>query len=565
MSRPARRPILKKNVEAFVPSPRFLSDSPARHGSDGSPAHISYPGQPLPFHANRSPLSQHRKAPTPLAPANLYGGNTNAFNVDPGIPFLATAGPSEATFSNRGSFAESPQQEKGFVGGFVTGLKRAVTRKGSVREDANYRQAEEGAYPGPGDLRDSGYAPSTRLEAPQTPFQPPRLVHEDPEASLSSRTSQSTVAASETLIGDHQGKLDDKEEKPADASQAILSPESMASPVSAELVYSANYVKMNSAPASDSVSFNTYVSRMQKFIHDLATLPWIAKDRVTVDYYPAKAQRAQEPHRPVIAWHSQNYSRDNNAFDPAFSDRESAASDTSSPYPDYQAPARTSYGEINLNAEFTNDHSSFPQQPPNFSQTPGRPMTGDLTPGPMRDTQQQQQTFVSPVGGPLAHDYGLWEDVPGPPVAYVVNPWGTPAESQYVTQAIGYPPTSAAFAAPHVPPTQGPSRPRSRSQQQPPQPLPTSTQPPNQSQHRRHRSGRTRARRASADEWEQYPRFQNGYVPYSQAEHSYGLRYGPARHAPGGTPVVAVVSGPPSTASIKQPQPIYPAHVPPRA
>ena len=62
-------------------------------------------------------------------------------------------------------------------------------------------------------------------------------------------------------------------------------------------------------PQSD-VSFNTYMVRFQSFVHELAGLPWMANDRVTVDYYyPSAAERVHKrfPHRPFITRHSKDY------------------------------------------------------------------------------------------------------------------------------------------------------------------------------------------------------------------------------------------------------------------
>ena len=152
----SRRPILKKNVEAFVPSPRFLSESPfhARHTSP-------------------SPSIQQLRSPVPPPPANLFGGNPSAFNVDPGVPFLGTAGPSDAGDSDKGSINEF-ESPKRTVGGFVTGLKKALTVRRSQRTSPNYQQQDE-TYPPPMMVRDSGYAISDRLEEPLA-TQPPPLT-----------------------------------------------------------------------------------------------------------------------------------------------------------------------------------------------------------------------------------------------------------------------------------------------------------------------------------------------------------------------------------------------------
>ena len=349
------RPILKKNpdVEAFVPSPRFLSESPARQPSSGkqTPAHISRPGQPLPPHAfSPSPSFRQLRSPIPPPPANLFGGRPDAFNVDPGIPFLATAGGSDV-----GSITshEHPKQSSG---GFVTGLKKALTIKGSRRQSSKYQQTGETMYPDPTTFRDSGYA-----EPP--PNQPPALTTFSPSPS---EPRDLLPATSEPPFNDLHDYHNDS---PAPDSFDSPSLDSMASAVTAHVGYGPDYAKMDRpTPPQSDVSFNTYVTRFQNFVHDLVSLPWIAKERVTVDYYPTSSSRRDRrlTHRPLITWRSQDYNPPDYQLD---SDTSESSTLKMAPRMRVRAPSHAS--RANLDSEFSDKtNSPFPYHPPNLVRTP---------------------------------------------------------------------------------------------------------------------------------------------------------------------------------------------------
>jgi hypothetical protein len=87
--------------------------------------------------------------------------------------------------------------------------------------------------------------------------------------------------------------------------------DSLKSAVTAHVGYGPDYIKMDRpTPPQSNVSFNTYMVRFQNFVHDLAVLPWIAKEQMTVDYYPAATERLKGlPHHPLITWHGNDYNR----------------------------------------------------------------------------------------------------------------------------------------------------------------------------------------------------------------------------------------------------------------
>ncbi|KAF9455938.1 hypothetical protein BDZ94DRAFT_500377 [Collybia nuda] len=81
----------------------------------------------------------------------------------------------------------------------------------------------------------------------------------------------------------------------------------MGDPVYVEPQPGSDYAKMDS-PRQSSASFGSYMSRIQKFFHDINELPWVA-DRVTVDYFPGQNRRRERPvptRRPrhVTSWYN---------------------------------------------------------------------------------------------------------------------------------------------------------------------------------------------------------------------------------------------------------------------
>ncbi|KJA18672.1 hypothetical protein HYPSUDRAFT_1097610 [Hypholoma sublateritium FD-334 SS-4] len=294
----------------FVPSPQWLSESPARPPSSrGTPAsaRIEHLAQNTPRVRPQSSPSQpsrgpvYLRSPVPPPPANLFTAGSTGLNVDPGLPFHANAGSIDAG-SDKGSVDDAPRQGK-LAGSIVGGLKRAV---GSLRRGTlSSRSHSTGMGPSPpaAALRDSGYGHSTpQLVGPATfpagtgaeQYYPPTHVetvngHVNP-SSIRSPVSQNAYTPAQ-----------------------IMSPPQLFSPVSAAPEFGSDYAQMDppTPPPSD-VSFNTYLTRAQRIANKIASLPWVAPERPTVDYYPERSRRRDELKRaPQISWRAPDFARPN--------------------------------------------------------------------------------------------------------------------------------------------------------------------------------------------------------------------------------------------------------------
>lgn len=586
MATPAsRRPILKKNVEAFVPSPRFLSESPVHQLSSGKstpPPHIS------PDSFSPSPSIQQLRSPVPPPPANLIGGNPDAFNVDPGVPFLATVGPSDAGDSDKGSINEF-ESPKRTVGNFVTGLKKALTVKRSRRKSSKDQQEE--IYPPLMMVRDSGYATSDRLEATQ----PPPLTTFSPSPPP---TRDLPLATS----NDYQTTNDHGHDAP--------SFDSLASAVTALVGYGPDYIKMDRpTPPQSDVSFNTYMVRFQNFVHELAGLPWMANDRVTVDYYPSATERIHKrfPHRPFITWRSKDYNYADYHLD--------SETDSLTPHLRLRAPSHASRTDINLESEFSDrTRSPFPYYPQSIIQTPDHrhvrselegvrsdlegevksplpPHASDPLPIPTewsypnRENAPNTLPLYSPNSGqtpdmrypeesrpewridanpslktPSAHRYSLMdpEPLPSPNTGRTHGEEPRLGSRNVNATPTRHRPASSNQRWENTPQPENSSFSRLTSEANRP-PIPGSGQQPTSPSRPSHKSHNTsrRPRHENAEESGNYVRERTGYVPFEFSENFYGNRYGVGIH--GLLPPVGRASSSTSIApSIKQPQPQYP-------
>ena len=597
METPAnRRPILKKNVEAFVPSPRFLSESPIHQLSSGKPTppHIS------PNVFSPSPSVQQLHSPVPPPPANLFGGKPGAFNVDPGVPFLGTAGPSDAGDSDKGSINEF-ESPKRTVGGFVTGLKKAVKR--SLRKSSKYQQEEfyPPLYPPPIMVRDSGYATSDRLEEPIA-TQPPPLTTFSPSPPP---TRNLPLARS----NEYQTTNDHGHDPP--------SIDSLVSAVTALVGYGPDYIKMDRpTPPQSDVSFNTYMVRFQNFVHELASLPWMANDRVTVDYYPSAAERVHKrfPHRPFITWHSKDY----NYADYHLDSETDSLTLQMTPHLRLRAPSHASRTDFNLESEFSDrTRSPFPYQPQSIPQTPDHRRVRSELEGMHSDVEGEVK-FRSPphasdpLPNPIEWSYPNQENASKTLPLFPPNSGQTPnmrypeesrpewrndANPSLKTPSarrdslmdpaspnngrthgedprLGSRNANATFSTPtrHRPDSSnqwGESTPKPEYSRRMPEMPPSSRPPkrgsgqqptsgsPSRPSHKSHTTSR-RPRHESTEEWEEnYVRERTGYVPFEFSENYYGNRYGVGIHGllP---PVGRASSGTSIAPSIKQPQPQYP-------
>ena len=285
---------------AFVLSPRWHFESPARPGS--LPLVDSVAGHTTSSQRSLDP-SQNLWSPAPPAPANLHQESAAVFNVDLGL--ASRAGPTDAESSDGGSIKQDLLQETHFVGGLVTGIKKAL--QNSLRDRMKTRQMEPPLpmYAQPSQFRDSGYASSTSQLNPR----PPQGYDGFRSSSSLSRTSHYSFARPppETLLS--HPPLDPKlyGETNIVSPQKIFSPEAMDSPVSAEPKYGSDYVGMAPDALESDSSLKTYIRRVSKLVYDISTLPWVATERVTVDYYPEHSTWHEKPQRhPAPARSNEN-------------------------------------------------------------------------------------------------------------------------------------------------------------------------------------------------------------------------------------------------------------------
>ncbi|CAA7271866.1 unnamed protein product [Cyclocybe aegerita] len=479
----------------FVPSPRWLSESPARQPSNTGTPYISYPG-----------LQQNPRSP---APENLYRGDSAAFNVDAGAPYLGVASPAALQDAER-QLEEAPRQTRSER--LVSGVKQAVRK--SLREsqrpsDLRYEHGVYGVPSIPSVIRDSGYASSSSSQRDV-----PRAAQLDSPRS-SPRQATSPRPPSETLVGHYEPKQPRVDQRmdpvmPTD----IVPPEAMGSPVSLDPEFGSDYAQMEppTPPRSD-ISLNTYLTRIRQFIHDVSALPWIGKDRVTADYYPER-RREEERRHPLISWHSHNYSRVNYhlsfANSRASEDASSFSSDSALKAPNQGTPA-----VLDLEAEFLSSPSStHPEASPSSRRSRLRAPSGP--PGLMYNTPRKQRT-------PSLY----FEPIPADPVPWEGGEEGPPGDGEMWE---AFAPTQTATMTPyHAPRVQTPYAPRQELYFTPVQ---SRTQTP-------------------TGEWQAYPRYMDGYVAPQFAENHYGSQYGPGIHS-ARPPLAPLTSGPPSTASLRR-------------
>jgi len=490
---------------AFVPSPRWLSESPARpvsvESSNNTPSSKSKlnPWKHLPHDQLRSP------APPP--PENLYGANgAGAFNVDPGVPFLATAGSSDAGDSEKRSvMADSPR--KRFVGGFVTGVKKAVRR--SLRDNKRGARGEEAFQSGPSDVRDSGYG-SSSIAATAVPIQMPQPVLRSDPTNPPQTHRVSQRPRRDTYIAPAPRRGVTRTRRYASGAirrspTGIMSPQSIMSPVSADPEYGSDYAMMNPPPPKTHVSIASYLTRLENLIDFVSNLPWVSKKRVTVDYYPEFSRRDDPDHLPQLQWLGHNFSQVNYqvSLNSTYMPSEYGSSAGSSSDSGLKRPSRIPSATLDLDAEFNATPSAVTLRP--LTHTPRYDRSQVLSGPPGISSITPLQSMTTPFAGPPA---------------LPTNRDQTAYDSARGRRRSAPPTSSRGYGTP-------------RSQRVKPVSLHTSNHP--------------------QDEWEEYPRYANGYVAPQYAENHYGSEYGHGIHSarPGAPPSVP---GPPSTASTRRRQ-----------
>lgn len=181
----------------------------------------------------------------------------------------------------------------------------------SRRDSERSGHPQEGVPYGHERFRDSGYDSSSRIARQVQPPTWPTNVNPtaNPPSDPPLAPSQPPIQEEETE------QFDQDDNAPGINLYELEYPNSIPAPVSAELGYAPGYVKMEppTPPPSDT-SLNTYFNRFRQFVDEVKSLPWVAKERVTADYYPgASSPRLHRRLRrhPAISWHSQEYDRHN--------------------------------------------------------------------------------------------------------------------------------------------------------------------------------------------------------------------------------------------------------------
>ncbi|KAJ7492157.1 hypothetical protein FB451DRAFT_518878 [Mycena latifolia] len=328
-----------------------------------------------PYGGHRGPqqpnYEQSQGAQTPLVAENLYEAR-DVFNVDPAEGVLEAGG---ETYQS----PVAPAGRRRFVGGFVGGLRRALGRgRGDADADVavdRFREEEAEAYreeaggiamPEPAvvhtDEREYAAVPAGEPVSPEKRYaaSPEGRYAASPSGRYASPTPAGRYAASQdarnaapspevryatpTPQPQHATPGPDaqyrdspererhhRQESSSSMSETVHTTQEQyegttivnhdmalaaqyASPEFVEPQLGPDYAKIS--PPHSEASLGSYVSRIHRFFQTVNSLPWIAPDRVTVDYIPGKARRDQlgagltaRPHggrRAIISWYNSN-------------------------------------------------------------------------------------------------------------------------------------------------------------------------------------------------------------------------------------------------------------------
>lgn len=324
----------KHSSHPFVPSPRWLSESP---------------GQPLSSHDPRQ--SEELWSPAPPPPANLYPSPSDTFNVDPGVPFLATAGSAGGSDTEHESESGSSGR-KAFAGGFVTGIRDTVRRsirrrrRNTLKEPAYFLEQEE--------FRDSGYGSSNATAPVPSPVRHPssteaQTSHEQPiqkPAAVQYYAPYQKPNDPNFAAPDHFRNYFD----PTDLQRRVSLFSGTVTAETASIKYGSDYAKME-VPLDTKDSLGAYIKRTRNFINQIASLPFSSRTRVTYDYYPERDLRDDPRRRPYVEWNRPNYGPTD------YSPAEDSKPAVQSPIPSQQNPIMTSHRvpavSIDLREEFS--------------------------------------------------------------------------------------------------------------------------------------------------------------------------------------------------------------------
>ncbi|KAF9259909.1 hypothetical protein L218DRAFT_1079664 [Marasmius fiardii PR-910] len=236
------------------------------------------------------------------AAANLKTpDNSNTFNLDPAAPFLAPAG--EETIRDIEAQQSREREEEAlegrdgnrFVGGFVFDRLKRVVRGASIQWGSGSRRAQ-----GVSDTFTPPYAVNGRVSLPEPSHQ--RDYSSSDTTHYPATTEEGTTAVDHTM---------------PQPQYVVPPPIDIGSPEFVEPLPAEDYRKMKSPSPPPSLTFNSYLSRLRKLVKDINALPWVATDRITVDYYPGQTKRLEESkrrpghnhHRSAISlsWYGENY------------------------------------------------------------------------------------------------------------------------------------------------------------------------------------------------------------------------------------------------------------------
>ncbi|KAJ7508605.1 hypothetical protein B0H11DRAFT_2270941 [Mycena galericulata] len=296
-----------------ISSPRAPRSSHYRSSSTRtSPRHSPRDDRVHPYGGHRGinqPNYEDQAQPA-LAPNNLENAG-GGFNVDPTAAVLESGG---ETYQE----PVEPASRRRFVGGFVGGLRKALQRN-NHREDIAYPEPavvhdEERQYePVPradpeGQMQYAESLPSARYASPSpdpryaAPEYAPDLRYAaDPQYAPDARASsdarhhrqESSSTVSETVhtTPEHyEGTTIVDHTMPTGMPPAAGDGSQFGTPQLVEPQPGPDYAKMPSPPPSEA----SYIARVQQFFRALNELPWIAPERVTVDYFPGSARRVPD-------------------------------------------------------------------------------------------------------------------------------------------------------------------------------------------------------------------------------------------------------------------------------
>ena len=281
----------KQTSLPFVPSPRWLESSPGHPSSSGTG---NSPWRQRHGHDQFDELL----SPIPPPPANLYPGSPTAFNVDPGVPFLATAGSSDVVDSEERSEDESSIRKK-FVDGLVSGIRNTVRR--SLRRRRRDTWIEPAFFDEDPEIRDSGYG-SEYVTAPIPASTEAQTSHEQ-GVRQGVPTQHYTAPYYSTYPKYPKFEIFDNYPNDFDAVSLFSG---TVSAETASIPKGSDYRQME-APLDTDDSLSAYIKRTKQFIHQISALPFTSRTRVTYDYCPERDLRDDPRRRPLVEWHRPGY------------------------------------------------------------------------------------------------------------------------------------------------------------------------------------------------------------------------------------------------------------------